>query len=169
MLRFRKQYDEVAQIAARNASAIDCSGDPGITSISAARDADINEIARRCGVADRFDPQRVAAAFEMSGLTASSQPFFGDFSQGMSYHEGMNRIRQAEQAFMELPAKARSVFGNQASFMMDAVAAAAQGDKEAIAALERAGIADIAAPAKPAAEAAAAAPAASQAASEAAK
>jgi hypothetical protein len=51
-MRFRKQFDAVGAFAAAAACAVDCSGDPGITSQSAARDLDLNEIARRCGLSD---------------------------------------------------------------------------------------------------------------------
>jgi hypothetical protein len=170
-MRFRKQFDAVGAFAAAAACAVDCSGDPGITSQSAARDLDLNEIARRCGLSDEVSPTRLAAVMDGLGLSARSQPFYGDFSLGMTYHEAMTNLARADQAFMDLPAKMRSKFGNSAAALLDTLAAANAGNKEATALLESVGVLELAAKASPfpaavpAAAAAVAAPAADSAAS----
>lgn len=166
-MRFRKQFDEAAQLAVSQSTSIDFSGDPGITSQSDARNHDINEIVRRAGIGDQ--PQRVveAALDTIFGITpgqreAINQTRYADVSLGMSYHEALTTLKNAEQAFMDLPASVRSKFRNSPAMMLDAVRAAAAGDADAEKLLESAGVLQKAidtAQAKPAASAAEAAPA----------
>lgn len=52
---------------------------------------------------------------------AQRPPEYGDFSDGLSYHECMNRVRQAELDFMSLPAPVRRLCDNDAGRFLDIV------------------------------------------------
>lgn len=159
MVTFRKQFDEKAHQAAAAASRARVVFGESIVDQAAARDLDINVIAARCGAGGDPSPARVVEVMRDLGLTAGSQPFYGDFSLGMTYHEAMTTLREKQAAFMELPASMRSAFGNDAAELLDVVRRAAGGDAKSLARLEKAGVSTPPAPAVvPAAAAAAPAP-----------
>lgn len=62
-------------------------------------DADLNVLVRRFGLTGQFPPPRM-------------QPFFGDFTMFDSYHDAMNQIVAAREAFNQLPANVRQKFDN---------------------------------------------------------
>ncbi len=64
---------------------------------------------------DECDINNVMKRFEKTGvLTHENQakPQFGDFSGYADYHESMNRILAAQDAFMQIPATIRAQFHN---------------------------------------------------------
>lgn len=65
-----------------------------------AKDADINELVRRFGLTGQMPPP------------PSRLPQYGDFTQVTDFHEAMQRIRDAQEAFAELPAELREEFRN---------------------------------------------------------
>lgn len=71
-------------------------------------DADINVIVRRFGV---------------TGVVPVSVrvPEYGDFDEVFDFQSAMNLIRQAEAAFMQLPAEVRSKFLNSPKNLVDFV------------------------------------------------
>lgn len=75
--------------------------DAGLTQQHFAEEADINTIVRRFGLTGEL-PTDVRA------------PQFADFVEAVDYHTAMNAIRQADEAFMALPADVRSRFQNDA-------------------------------------------------------
>lgn len=53
---------------------------------------------------------------------ATRQPRFGDFSNGIDFQTVSNRIAEAQQSFMELPAIVRARFKNDVAVMLDFIA-----------------------------------------------
>lgn len=59
---------------------------------------------------------------DLNALPSSAvQPLFGDFSNLPSYHEAMNVVAQANQAFAALPAELRARFQNDPARYLDFV------------------------------------------------
>jgi len=77
----------------------DFKDDPGMTQQSDAKDCDINVIMAKYTATGQIPRQLM-------------QPLYGDFSEPMDYQEAVTRIRSAEEAFLEIPAKIRLQFGN---------------------------------------------------------
>lgn len=57
------------------------------------------------------------------------QPVFGDFSEGITYHDAMNRVLEAQSSFMQLPAKVRTQFDNDPGLFLDFVSDPANASK----------------------------------------
>lgn len=82
--------------------------EPGVTQQEFKDECDINEIVRRFGLTgDLPDQVRV--------------PVSGDFTNVTDYASAMLAVRQAEEAFMELPAELRAKFQNDPQVLMDFV------------------------------------------------
>lgn len=62
-------------------------------------DADINVLVRRFGVTGNLPAAR-------------AEPFYGDFSSVGTYQEALDRVREAEAAFLTLPGEVRERFRN---------------------------------------------------------
>jgi hypothetical protein len=73
------------------------------------RSADVNWIVERY----RSDP----SSFPLASVDA----VYSDVSAIGSYHDALETVRRANARFMELPAKARKVFGNDPARFLDAV------------------------------------------------
>lgn len=75
---------------------------PSLTKQSFAEEADINTIVRR---------------FRLTGEmpVGVRMPTFGDFEGVMSYHDSLNAIREADEAFMSMPWDVRARFHNNAA------------------------------------------------------
>lgn len=156
----RKNYDRKAAAAAAELCWIDCSGDVNPTSQSAAQDCDVNVVLRKYGITHDVSEDR---AMQLIGTLQGVRGEFGLVVPELSYHQALTQLRNAEAAFMDLPAPMRAKFGNDPMRMLDALAAADAGNAAARAVLEDAGVtkAVLDAPASPAVPApAAAAPAA---------
>jgi len=84
---------------------LDCSGDPGKTDPSGAKDADINNI---------------VATYHKTGVLPLQQraAVFADVSDAPSYQEALQVVIDAEKAFMTLPANIRKRFDNDATQML---------------------------------------------------
>lgn len=89
--------------ALRQTTTVDCSVEPSRTKQSFAEEADINFLM------DRFLRTGYFPTVEELG---GAQPMFGDFSEGVSYMEALERVRAAEDGFMQLDAKVRDRFRN---------------------------------------------------------
>lgn len=71
-----------------------------LTNQADAQDCDINIIVKKYGITGQI-PQ-------ITGL----EPLYGDFTEIGDYHEMVQRIRQANDAFMTIPAEIREQFDN---------------------------------------------------------
>lgn len=108
-LRSAYNYD---MKAASDASGINCqvaldpeSGElvptPSLAKQSFADECDINTIVRRFGLLGEMP-------------VGVRMPTFADFTDVPSYHEAMNAIREADEAFYSMPAEVRARFHNDA-------------------------------------------------------
>lgn len=79
--------------------------DPSLTVQADAEETDINVLLKRFGVTGEM-PQRVEI------------PLQEDFLRTLTYHEALNEIRAAEEAFMEYPADIRARFNHDAGLMV---------------------------------------------------
>lgn len=95
-LRTEFNYD---MDAASDASGLSCDPDEGVTQQQFAEEVDINTIVKRFGLTGEL-PNGVA------------MPVSGDFTGVSDYHTALNLVREAQAAFMELPASIRSRFDN---------------------------------------------------------
>lgn len=77
-----------------------------LTVQDAAEEADINTIVRRFGLTGEL-PDAVKA------------PVYADFEEVVDFHSAMLAVRQAEAAFMRMPAEVRARFGNDAGAFVD--------------------------------------------------
>lgn len=87
---------------------LDCSNDPSKTQQQFREDSDINTIVRRFGLTGQL-PENASA------------PAYGDFDEVLTYHDAMNMVRRADEAFMALPADVRYRFSNDPQLLMDFV------------------------------------------------
>lgn len=93
---------------ASDVTGVDCSTMPSMTKQAFAAEADINTIVRNFGLTGEL-PKDLAV------------PQSGDFLEAKTFHESMNLIRQAEEAFMEMPAEVRDRFNNDPGRFLDFV------------------------------------------------
>lgn len=98
------------------ASALECK-DPSLTVQSDKDQADINNIVKQFGLT--------------GGLPyGEHEPIYDDFTQfPYDYHEAMNAIRDADDAFMQLPAQLRTRFANDAGQFLDFIGDAGNYDE----------------------------------------
>lgn len=80
-----------------------CIGDfePTLTKQAFKEECDINEILKRA-----------ANGQDLSGSISSRVAQYGDFTQFPDFHESMNVVARAQEAFMELPWQVRERFAN---------------------------------------------------------
>lgn len=98
---WRHQYDDERDAIERERTTYYEKHEP-LTQQHFTEDADINTIMRRFGVKDGALP-----------LPSVQDPrYYGDFTDAVDYADAYNRIREATQRFMELPAKIRARFEN---------------------------------------------------------
>lgn len=106
-LRTAYNYD---RNAASDESGIDCQqvvdpetgelvATPSMAKQSFAEECDINVIVKRFGLSGNLP-------------VGVRMPTFGDFEDVPTYHEAMNAIRAADEAFLSMPAEVRARFGN---------------------------------------------------------
>lgn len=84
---------------------------PSRTKQSFRGEADINAIMRKyaqTGVPPYIDPRR-------------GRPLFGDFSNGLEFHEALTRVREAERTFSLIPAHVRSYVKNDVGNFLDLI------------------------------------------------
>lgn len=64
--------------------------------------------------ATETDINVIMSRYERTGQLPQvlGQPLFGDFTEMPDYRQAVTQIRQAEEAFLEVPAKVRALFGN---------------------------------------------------------
>ena len=73
---------------------------------------------------DECNINNILKQYEKTGLlthTRNHEGNYGDFITGGDYHDHMNLIIQADAMFMELPAKVRAEFENDAGAFLDFV------------------------------------------------
>ncbi len=70
---------------------------------------------------DECDINVIMAKYLKTGQISHGQTMTGDFADAdsVSFHEAMNIVTEAEQAFMTLPAKARQRFANDPAGLVD--------------------------------------------------
>lgn len=98
-LRSENNYDRDA-VSLETAMVDDQDAFPSKTIQSGKDEADINIILKRFGVTGQLPPM------------SQRMPEYGDFTGITDFHSAMTIVRQAQEAFMELPAEVRSRFGN---------------------------------------------------------
>lgn len=69
-------------------------------------ECDLNKVFKRYR-----DINAVSQMYDASGMQ------YGDFTQVTDYREALERIKEAEEVFYQMPAKAREVFGSIAGFL----------------------------------------------------
>lgn len=79
--------------------------EPSRTQQSFAEEADINTIVRRFGLTGQL-PNGIA------------MPQSGDFSQVVDFQSALNVVRQAEEAFLEVPGEVRARFNHDPGVLM---------------------------------------------------
>lgn len=89
-------------------SGLDCSVEPSLTKQSFADEVDINTIVKRFGLTGQL-PSDVRV------------PQYADFETVIDYHSAMLQVRQAQEAFMKMPAEVRARFNHDAGALVDFV------------------------------------------------
>lgn len=106
MSRYLSGYDVEEGIVPPSRYVISFKDSVNKTVQSGKDDADINVIVRRFKLSGQLPP-------------VNAQPFFGDFSEVEDYHSAMNKIIEARNAFMDLPAETRKRFNNSPQELID--------------------------------------------------
>lgn len=88
-----------------NDTAIICMED-SLTKQEFAEEADINVLVKRYGLLGTMPQNHRVAIYQ-------------DFEGTFDYHESMNKIREADTAFMAMPPEVRSRFGNDPQALME--------------------------------------------------
>lgn len=99
-----------------NETGLDCSDWPSMAVQDGAEDADINTIVNRFLKTGEL-PNRL------------EMPQSGDFTDATDYHTAQNLVIQAKDEFMKLPARIRSMFGNDPGAFMDFIYDESNADK----------------------------------------
>lgn len=100
-IKWRNPYDQTENDYYDEITAIDCTGDPGMTVQAPAEDLDINVIMKRFGVKDG----------SVLPYWTDPKAIYGDFTQMPEDPvEAQELLRQGELAFMRLPADIRQNF-----------------------------------------------------------
>ena len=102
-IKWRKQYDEDEDAKARAATDIHCE-DESLT-VQDAPDADINVLMARMGIKD--------GSILPADLNITAPGYYGDLTDIPDMQEALARVHEAEDRFMELPAKIRARFNNR--------------------------------------------------------
>lgn len=71
---------------------------------------------------DASDVNKIVSRWRSSGVMpqgSSRQPRYGDFTSGASFHDNLNRVREAERNFMSLPSRIRSYCSNDPAEYVD--------------------------------------------------
>lgn len=95
---------------------LDFDPDSSLTQQQFKEDADINVIVRRFGLTGELP-------------TNFRPPVSGDFTGVSDFHSAMNAVRQAEEAFMQMPAELRARFNNDPQRLIDFVEDASNKDE----------------------------------------
>lgn len=73
---------------------------------------------------DECDINNIMRKYQTTGLVshfAKGEPKYGDFSNSVDYHEAMNQVLAAQDAFMALPSSIRARFSNDPGYLLDFV------------------------------------------------
>lgn len=107
--KWRTQYDEKRDALEGELAGKCCKGE-SLTQQQFTKEADINELVRRFGIDDQIVPPG-----------ALDPRYFGDVSDVPDLRTALDRVRNAEAAFMALPAELRLRFNNSAADLWDFV------------------------------------------------
>lgn len=115
-LIFRTQYDWEADEREGLAAGCSCLGEDGLpqeskTQQSFQLEVDINEIVRRCGIKDH----------ELPVAPPIDPRFYGDVSDLPDLRTALDRVKDASDRFMALPAPLRARFHNRPALLYDFV------------------------------------------------
>lgn len=101
------------------------------------RDADIHfgdePSLTKQAMADECDINRIMAQFEKTGMLTHVNTFQGEYADlgdAPSFHDAMNRVVAAQEAFDSLPAGVRARFGNDPASFLDFVSNADRSEME---------------------------------------
>lgn len=111
----RAPYNYDAEAVSRE-TALACDPEESVVQQQFADECDINTIVRRFGLTGEL-PNQV------------SMPQSGDFTGVTDFQSAMNMVRQAQEAFMELPADVRYRFANDPQRVIDFLEDAANRDE----------------------------------------
>lgn len=100
----RSAYNYDTEVAS-DETGLDCP-DPSLAQQNQKEEADINTIVKRFGLTGEL-PQNVR------------MPQYGDFTEVTDYQTALNAVKQANEAFMEMPAEVRSRFENDPEKFVD--------------------------------------------------
>lgn len=101
-MQFRKQYDIDEDRTERNATNLADFEDT--LTIQDAPDTDINDLMRRFGIKDGSELP--------ANLGVADPRYYGDFTDITDFRDSLDRTRDAEWKFMQLPAQLRDRFAN---------------------------------------------------------
>lgn len=70
---------------------------------------------------DEVDINKIMAGVQKTGFmpVRGGQPFYGDVSDVVDYRDSLEKVREAEQLFAQMPARIRSRFDNDPGKMLD--------------------------------------------------
>lgn len=93
---------------------------------------------------DETDINFILAGYQQTGVLPFAERAklaqYGDVSNIGSFQECVNRVKEAESAFMALPATVRDRYANDPAELLAAVDAASNGDPDALAELVQVGV-----------------------------
>lgn len=93
---------------------------------------------------DECNINNIMSRFEKTGIiehTAKHQGYYGDLTQGpQDFRQALEMVREANNAFMELPSRVRKEFENSAAEFLDCVEAARRNEVKALKRLEGVGL-----------------------------
>lgn len=101
---YRHQYDD-ARDAIERAASDSYNTEPSMTMQHFTEDADINITLKRFGVTDGS----ILPALDLANVDPR---WYGDFTDAVDLKTALDRMRTAEQHFMQLPAELRAMFNN---------------------------------------------------------
>lgn len=104
MIQVRAPYNYDADAVSRE-TAIDFTGQETMTQQQFAEECDINTIVKRFGITGQLP----------NGI---NMPQSGDFTQVTDFHTAMNLVREAEQAFLQIPGEVRARFNHDPAEVM---------------------------------------------------
>lgn len=102
----RTPYNYDRDHASRQAGTLNL--EPSLTQQQFKEESDINTIVRRFGLTGQMpESPRV--------------PSYGDFTEVTDYHTALNAVREADEAFLRLPAQIRAEFDNDPQKLLEAL------------------------------------------------
>lgn len=107
-MKFRQPHDEKANELERARCRVDCGTESKVQQ-SHAKDADLNEIVRRCGITERMP------------VVPSDPRFYGDVGEVPDLGTALRIVNEAKERFDTLPVAIRNRFRNSPAELWDFV------------------------------------------------